>query len=123
MTIKERFDIRTMRYFIPKSGGRTYITKTDEQAMAALSSRGTQPKQTTRGITSLIWGKTYRDEQITSYKRDVRLGLFTKHELISAMPIDMQDWLADKLKDVPYDEDSNVLLLAGSVNALSQQVI
>lgn len=106
MTNKEQFDIKTMRYFVPKSGGRTYITKADEQAMVNLSSRGTQPAKQTKGLTSLQWGKTYRDEQITSYRRDVRQGLFTKYEIISSFPIALQDWITDKLKDVPYDYDS-----------------
>ncbi len=106
LTNKERFDIRTMRYFIPSNKYKTRITKQDEVAMADLSSRGIQPVRQTKGLANLIAGKTYRDEQITAYKRDIMQGLFTKIEIIDSYPRDMQSWITNKLVDVPYDVDS-----------------
>lgn len=94
-----------MVYFIP-DGAKRRIYPNDKRKMAVLSSTGKQPARETPGFIILKWGKTYRDEQITSYKRDVRAGYFTKAELIYAMPPRFQAWLEDKLKTVPYDENS-----------------
>jgi hypothetical protein len=104
MTGKEKFDIRTMRYFVNRNTRKRFrITKADEEAMAALSSRGVQPKKMTTGLHALVWAKTMRDENITSYRRDIALGFFTKFEIINSYPKDMQDWIAGKIADVPYD--------------------
>ena len=99
---KERLDIATMAYFIPsKAKARIYMH--DKVKMADLSSRGIKPARATKGFKLLQWGKTYRDEQITSYRRDIALGYFTKAELMESMPPRFREWLWEKIKDVPYD--------------------
>lgn len=103
MTAKEQFDIRTMRYFIPPNKYKTRITKQDEQAMANLSSRGTQPTRRTKGFQNLQWGKTYRDLQITQWSDDIKEGLITKAEIYAGLPKWLRNWAEMKLKDVPYD--------------------
>lgn len=102
---KERFDQRTMRYFMPRSKYRTRITHNDTIKMANLSSRGQHPKRRTKGFLNLLWGKTYRDLQITQWKDDIRAGYFTKSEIYSGVPEWLQPWVESKLKDVPYDVD------------------
>lgn len=74
--------------------------------MSRLSSRGIFPTKVTPGFTLLKWGKTYRDEQITSYKRDIALGLFTKSEILSGLPVRLRSWMWEKIKDVPYDQSA-----------------
>ena len=104
MTTKEQFDIRTMRYFIPKANKyKTRITRQDETAMAALSSKGTKPTRITKGLQNLMWGKTYRDLQITQWSDDVKAGLITKYEIYSALPKWLRPWAESKLQNVPYD--------------------
>lgn len=107
MTNKEKFDIKTMRYFTHPRKYHTRITKQDEQAMVNLSSRGIKPQRMTKGLNCLIWGKTYRDEQITAYKRDIALGYFTKWEIISSYPKDMRDWIKSKIASTPYDVNND----------------
>lgn len=102
---KEKFDIATMGYFIP-TRARARIYPNDKIKMADLSSKGKGPVKETKGFVLLKWGKTYRDEQITSYKRDIRAGLFTKSELLESMPPRFREWLWQKIKDVPYDDDA-----------------
>lgn len=109
LTNKERFDIATMVYFIPSSSKKR-IYPNDKIKMAILSSTGVKPERETPGFRLLKWGKTYRDEQITSYKRDIRAGLFTKAELLEEIPPRFRDWLWSKIKDVPYDEDAYTLV-------------
>lgn len=101
---KERFDISTMVYFIPSSS-KARIYQNDKIKMANLSSHGIKPKRETKGFILLKWGKTYRDEQITSYKRDIQLGYFTKAELLESMPPRFRNWLWSKIQYVPYDTD------------------
>ena len=101
---KELFDITTMMYFIPLHGAhRPRITLNDKRKMANLSSHGEKPDYATKGFKALQWGKTYRDEQITAYRRDIPLGYITKHEIISSYPKNMQKWIQEKLRDIPYD--------------------
>lgn len=102
LSAKERLDIATMVYFIPTSAKRR-IYPNDKIKMADFSSRGIKPRRVTPGFTLLQWGKTYRDEQITSYKRDIQLGFFTKNEIIQGMPPRFRDWIENKIKDTPYD--------------------
>lgn len=106
LTNKEKFDIATMMYF--RTNMRTRIYPNDKLKMAVLSSTGKSPAKETKGFIELKWGKTFRDEQITSYRRDIRAGYFTKAELIESIPSKFKDWLWGKLKDVPYDEDNYV---------------
>lgn len=103
LSAKEQFDIRTMRYFIPRNKYKTRITKQAEAAMADLSSKGIQPQYRSKGFLNLLWGKTYRDLQITQWKDDVREGLITKYEIYSSLPKWLQPWAESKLKDVPYN--------------------
>lgn len=107
LTTGEQFDIETMRYFIPRNKLRTRITKQDIVCMADLSSKGIQPSHRTPGFINLLWGKTYRDEQITSYRNDIQLGYITKYEIISSFPKHLQPWIESKIKDVPYDVDGH----------------
>jgi len=112
LTKKEELDISTMVYFIP-SNSKHRIYKNDKIKMAELSSKGIQPDMITKGFSLLKWGKTYRDEQITSYKRDIQLGLFTKYEILQGIAPRFRDWLWNKIKDTTYDVDyktSNVLI-------------
>lgn len=107
MTAKEQFDIRTMRYFIPQANKhKTRITKQDEEAMAALSSKGTKPAKLTDGLKNLMWGKTYRDLQITQWSEDVKAGIITKAEIYAGLPAWLQPWAEQKLRYVPYDIDA-----------------
>lgn len=104
LTNKEKFDQRTMLYFYPnKSGGMPRIRDYDKEKMAALSSKGVQPKRRTLGFQRLLWAKTYRDLQITEWKRDVGLGYMTKAVIYESVPAWMRDWAESKLKDAPYD--------------------
>ena len=103
---KQWIDVHSMAYFIP-SGSKQRIYPNDFKKMALYSATGKLPDNQTRGFKLLLWGKTYRDEQITSYIRDIRLGYFTKHELIQSMPHFLRDWLARKIEHVPYDEDGD----------------
>lgn len=104
-TKKELFDQRTMLYFYPnKSGGTPRVRDYDRAKMAALSSRGLQPNNRTPGFLRLLWGKTYRDLQITQWKEDVMAGLITKYEIYQSVPEWLRPWTESKLKDVPYDQ-------------------
>lgn len=105
LTNKEKFDQRTMLYFLPKGRFPGRVQHNDRVKMADLSSRGIQPKNITNGFQNLLWGKTYRDEQITSWKRDISLGYFTKIEIYESVPTWLRLWAESKLKDVPYDVD------------------
>lgn len=105
LTSKEKFDQRTMLYFYPKSGGMPRIRDYDKAKMAALSSRGEHPRRRTPGFIRLLWGKTYRDLQITQWRDDVRGGLMTKIEICESLPEWLQPWAHAKLIDVPYDEN------------------
>jgi hypothetical protein len=104
----EQFDVATMIYFIPNNV-KSRIYPNDKIKMADLSSKGIKPNRITKGFTLLQWGKTYRDEQITSYRRDISLGLFTKIELLDSMPPKLKNWLWSKIKDVPYDVDGSTV--------------
>lgn len=104
LTKKEKFDIATMIHFIP--GKKPRIYPNDKKKMAHLSSRGVLLGKETKGLHYIKCGKTFRDEQITSYKRDIPLGLFTKAELLESMPPRFRDWLWSKIEHVPYDTDS-----------------
>lgn len=112
LTNKELFDIRTMRYFIPRFAPKGWrITQKDKVAMADLSSKGIQPKgigltDPFTGVRALVTGKTYRDLMVTEWSDSVRKGYMTKWELINSVPEWLQPWLEEKLKDVPYDEDA-----------------
>lgn len=108
LTNKMKLDVETMHYFYPRTGGRPYVKQSDREAMALFSAQGKKPEVETKGFYQLKWGKTYRDEQITSYKRDIKAGYFTKHELLMGMPVKLRDWLWNKIKDVQYDEDGAV---------------
>lgn len=108
LTSGEQFDIETMRYFIPRNKLKTRITRQDEVRIADLSSKGIQPDRRTPGFLNLLWGKTYRDEQITTYKRDILLGYITKYEIISSFSKRLQPWIESKIKDVPYDVDGDI---------------
>jgi len=99
---KEKLDIETMQYFLPTKGR---IYPNDKKKMADLSSQGITPKNQTSGFVLLKWGKTYRDLQITEYKRDISLGLITKGEILDSMPENLRDWLWKKIQHVPYDTD------------------
>lgn len=103
LTSKERFDQRTMLYFFPKSGGMVRVRYNDRVKMSLLSSRGIKPKNRTKGFLKLLWGKTYRDEQITQWKNGIRDGYITKFEVYDSVPDWLQDWVKSKLQDVPYD--------------------
>lgn len=106
MTNKEKFDQRTMLYFYPnKTGGMPRVRDYDRQKMADLSSRGIQPKNQTPGFQRLLWGKTYRDLQITEWKRDIGKGYITKSEVYESVPDWLRDWTISKLQDVPYDTE------------------
>jgi len=119
LTNKEKLDVSTMAYFIPKTI--TYrIYPNDKKKMADLSSRGVWPKgkkgnvmlmktegSNTLGFKLLQTGKTYRDMQITAYKEDISNGYFTKIELLDAMPERLRGWLWSKIEDVPYDVDGD----------------
>lgn len=107
ITPKMKLDVDTMHYFFPCTS-RPYVKQSDREAMALFSARGIKPEVETKGFYQLKWGKTYRDEQITSYRQDIRAGLFTKHELLQSMPVKFRDWLWEKIKDVPYDENKEV---------------
>jgi hypothetical protein len=105
LTNKEKFDQRTMLYFYPnKTGGMPRVRDYDRQKMAALSSKGIQPKNRTPGFLRLLWGKTYRDLQVTEWRDAVRQGYITKSEVYDSVPEWLLDWAVIKLKDVPYDE-------------------
>lgn len=103
---KQKLDIASMEYFIVSNQTPIEITEQDRINMANTSATGKKPSVETTGYKALAIGRTYRDEQITSYMRDVRLGYFTKGELIDGMPEELRPWLAKKLRDVPYDEDA-----------------
>jgi hypothetical protein len=108
VTNKMKLDVETMHYFYPRTGGRPYVKQSDREVMAIYSATGKKPQVETKGFKQLKWGKTYRDEQITSYKRDIRAGYFTKHELVQSMPPVFREWLYNKIKDVSYDEQQQV---------------
>lgn len=101
---KEKMDIDTMIYFLPKSSVNVRIYPNDKKKMANMSSQGIKPKKITKGYELLRHGKTFRDMQITSYQSDIRAGLFTKHELVQSMPPRLRGWLLAKISNTPYDE-------------------
>lgn len=104
LTSKERFDQRTMLYFYPnKTGGMPRVRDYDKAKMAALSSKGIHPKNKTPGFLRLLYGKTYRDLQITQWKVAITEGIITKAEIYESVPDWLRDWTVNKLKDVPYD--------------------
>lgn len=103
LTNKELFDIKTMRYFIPKQQSPWRIRDYDKVKMAQLSSRGIEPKRRTKGFELLRWGKTYRDLSITMWKEDIQQGYITKNEIYEGLPSWLVKWAISKLKDVPYD--------------------
>jgi hypothetical protein len=113
LTKSEAFDIKTMRYFIPKNIKGWRIRSYDKFKMAQLSSRGIKPKRATKGFNLLKWGKTYRDLQITMWKQDIKAGLITKSEIYDGLPEWLRSWAQSKLKGVPYDvgyKTSNMLI-------------
>jgi hypothetical protein len=113
LTNREKFDIKTMRYFLPKQSSPPRIRDYDKVKMANLSSKGIQPKRRTKGFDLLRWGKTYRDLQITYWKADIRDGIITKAEIYESLPEWLRDWAYTKLKEVPYDikgETSTMLI-------------
>lgn len=108
----ERFDIATMVYFIPTSS-KHRIYPNDKVKMADLSSKGIKPMRITKGFMLLRWGKTCRDEQITSYKEGISLGLFTKAELLESTPPRLRDWIWNKIESTPWDvsQDTTKMLI------------
>lgn len=109
LTTKEAFDVETMKYFIPRNRLSKRLQRNDKRKIADLSSRGIQPRRDTPGYIDLRWGKTYRDWQITQWRRDVAEGLFTKWEIINSVPQFMQSWLEDKLLGIFSPEDDSYL--------------
>lgn len=104
LSAKESFDIRTMRYFIPKANAlKARISYNDKVKIANLSSRGIQPKRRTPGFVNLLWGKTYRDLQISSWKEDIGQGFITKAEICESLPVWLREWAESKLQYAPYD--------------------
>lgn len=106
ITKKMELDVETMAYFYPKSAPRRYIKKSDREAMAIYSATGKKPAVTTKGFEQLMWGKTYRDMQITAWSEDIRQGYITKWEIYSSLPKSLRAWAEKKLVNVPYDEDA-----------------
>lgn len=101
-----------MEYFIP-TNVKCRIYPNDKVKMANLSSRGIQPQRITKGFTLLKWGKTYRDEQITSFKNDIMAGYITKISILDELPKKFRQWMWNKIKDTPYDVEyktSNMLI-------------
>lgn len=110
ITPKMQLDVDTMRYFCV---GRVYVKKSDKEAMAIYSATGKKPAIWTKGLEALKWGKTYRDEQVTAYIRDIELGLFTKTELLESMPNKrLKDWLWGKIEKVRYDVNGSTSRMA-----------
>lgn len=111
---KMRLDVETMRYFYPgKSGGRSHITKQDIHDMAVYSATGKKPGTESKGFKQLVWGKTYRDLQITQWREDIRDGFITKWEVQASVPVRLREWVIKKIADVPYDtngETSKMIL-------------
>lgn len=111
-----------MRYFIPRRNrfaGR--ITHNDTIKMADLSSRGFQPLRRTPGFLNLLWGKTYRDLQITQWRDDVRCGFITKAEIYESVPEWLLLWVTSKLQDVPYDIEGKSTAMSISMYHMERQ--
>lgn len=106
LTKKELFDQRTMSYFYPKTAPKVRIRHYDRIKMADLSSKGIKPRRETPGYKKLLWGKTYRDMQITEWKRDIMAGYITKGEIYESVWPSLRAWCESKLKYVPYDVDA-----------------
>lgn len=106
LTKREHFDQRTMRYFIPRNRYSGRIRHNDTIKMADLSSRGIQPKRRTPGFLNLLWGKTYRDLQITQWRNGVQDGITTKYEIYASVPEWLRPWVETKLYGAlpPMDE-------------------
>jgi len=113
LTKNERFDIQTMRYFIPKTTKKGWrITAKDRVAMADWSGRGIKPDepitigmsdQIPTGLQVLAIGKTFRDYHIKDWGESIELGYITKAELLDGVPEWMRGWLYKKIKHIPYD--------------------
>ena len=108
---KQILDVKSMEYFIPTTSKKR-IYPNDRTKMAILSSKGVEPENVTRGFTLLKYGRTYRDEQITSYQRDIRLGYITKFEIIDSMPTELREWINKKIRGTPYDEGGTTRRMA-----------
>lgn len=110
LTNRQKFDLKTVRYFIPDQSKHVDITDEDIKTYFAWSDTGKPlPIEKTPGLQALIGGKTFREWHLKDYKDAIMKGDMFTFEIVDEFPEDIGRFILKSIGFGDYDAIKAVL--------------